>query len=215
MIISKWKDIASKWNTDKSIYIYIPDDMAEQRYIKDRIEEGRPYRVANIYSATARYLNGFIQTNSNSFTSLSESVNSNNIFNINNILFPIEPISDEYGNILYRMGDTTTYLDYYKIDFIDGPNKYNDKNIYLYITNQYVSSLFGNDDLDPSSLISNYKLLDILLKNINQFTDKKRYLMLNPEINSINDNFEENNEENWKEEYIDIFDKHIGITLSC
>ena len=66
--------------------------------------------------------------------------------------------------------------------------------IYLYITNQYVSSLFGNDELDPSSLISNHKLLDILLKNINQFTNKKDILMLNPEINSINDDFEEDEE---------------------
>ena len=96
-------------------------------HIKDiRKVKASSYRIyySNIFKR-------IYQTNSNSFTSLRK-VLIQIIFYINNILFPIEPISDEYGNILYRMGDTTTYLDYYKIDFIDGPSKYNDKNIFIY-----------------------------------------------------------------------------------
>ena len=33
---TKMKDIAKKWNTDKSIYIYIPDDGAYKRYTKGK-----------------------------------------------------------------------------------------------------------------------------------------------------------------------------------
>ena len=107
-------------------------------------------------------MSGFIPTNSKRYSSLIESVNLNNIIEINNNLLAISPLVDRNDNILYRVGELSLSKYSFSITIQDGPNKVNNDNVYIYSILGYMKSLFNNNNLD----YVNKSLLDIVSSNL-------------------------------------------------